>query len=238
MIQENIQWDEIEMQKKFQVFLDKYGTKYMSDALHTIKENFGQNLERPPFDIMSQVYAALQALPEKYNYYNGVMEDLEKTFGIDRHIVEIGGGMYPAFAELVDQKQRKIKKGTITVYDPYLVPDKLGSIHLIKECFQMDTRLDNADLLVGLLPCQQTIPMVEKANHDHLEFYILMCGCTHFPNDYYMNYLPITEAAWHNYVYEVADRTKESTASLEVGYLPDQYEMPYPIIKKKYKQKK
>ncbi len=106
-------------------------------------------------------------------------------------VLEIGGGCFPAFSKYFDEFQREHNMGgTITTYDSRLITNKLGNIKLHKENLYEDMSVQSYDLIVGIMPCDAKELIVKKATLEHKEFFIAMCGCTHYDG------FSIPQGAW------------------------------------------
>lgn len=172
------------LKSRFQRFADKYSSKYSDSAWEYIEENFFKELHSncAP-DILMQVYSELEINPSPAMFYHKHLRLLKKLFPIDGNIVEVGSGRIPAFANLLAREQIHIGKGTITLYEPLLVElnPKYPNMTLHKEYFNTDTDISNADLVVGIMPCEATESILESAISNQKDFYVAMCGCVHSP---------------------------------------------------------
>lgn len=173
-----------QLKKRFEVFKDKYSHKYSPKAWEYIEDNFFDMIhsnETP--DILMQVYSELDITPSSAMFYRKHLKLLKSKFPIDGNILEIGSGRIPAFANLIASEQNRIKKGTITIYDPLLVEltPKYHNMTLHKEYFNLDTDVSMYDLLVGIMPCEATESILESAISNKKDFYVAMCGCVHSP---------------------------------------------------------
>lgn len=94
---------------------------------------------------------------------------------------EVGAGSYPRLAELVlptlQQNHHKL-----TIYEPNIILDKLGSAKIIKDKFTMQTNIVDVDTIYGLFPCDATISMIDKAfqeNKNLLQHFVLAITLLH-----------------------------------------------------------
>ena len=176
-----------EIQKKFLAYKEKYSDKYSKEAWKYIEEHFFENIhnsETP--DILMQIYTELGIVPPIRNFYHKHLRLLKRIFPLDGNLVEVASGRMPALANLIAGEQRKIGKGTITIYEPLLVEmtPKYPNMTLHKEYFYKDTDISDADLVVGVMPCESTELILENAIKNNKDFYVAMCGCVHSPLDY------------------------------------------------------
>lgn len=220
-----------EIRNSFFNYLDLYGENYPEDTLEYIKYNFEHDINfEEVSSVMYQIYTKLGLVSKYSNRYFGFMEELINHFNIDQNIVEVAGGYFPIFAEELGKLQRS---GSITVYDPNLVVNNLGRLVLKKETFHLGTNIDNCNLIVGISPCESTGTIIKKANSEHKEFFIAMCGCDHSPSSIYRP----SYYNWESYIYDLIDASIDENASIETVYINERYEYPYPILMKKYNHK-
>lgn len=168
-----------------QNYLNEYQEKYPKDAIEFIKNNFLNNYDtKCDPDILIQLYANFGIIPPEENYYLNFAKMIGDKYGWNCQILEIGGGFFPAFSYHISQLQKvKQQGGSITVYDPLLVTTSLENIALHKEKFTEETDISSFDVLVGIMPCEATRLIIKKAIKDHKQFFIAMCGCTHYHDD-------------------------------------------------------
>lgn len=189
-------------------------------------------------DLVVQVYSACGLLNEIDNIYLEFIQKIKKYFTLDTNIIDVGGGFYPALASYINEEQIKLGKGSITVFDPLLIPSKLKNIILKKEEFTEETKVDKCDLIIGTYPCEATIPIIRNARKNHNEFSIALCGCTHFSKEYlytipfYMSH-HITKL-WNDYVMDETYKNLPNDMEVKIDYF-DNPNHPYPILTKKYK---
>ena len=224
----NIQ-DEKQFNRDFHAYLEQYYILYSRACQKEMIRHFGNGLgEEFCADIITQIYSALGYIPNENDRYYGFVMMLKDMYGLDNKIVEVGAGYYPAVAKHIDSMQTS---GTITTYDPIILMNELGRIIIRKEEFTKKTAIDDADLVIGFSPCEASELLINKANENNKEFSIAVCGCTHFDTNYTRHYSPRVND-WINYLYESAKEGKKDNESIEISYLDDKYEYPYPIISK------
>lgn len=228
--------DKIVYLKMLSHYLKIYQDKYPDLAVQFIEEHF---LERMPIsdttDLLKQIYALFGILNEDENCYLGFANMVGERYGWNSHILEIGGGFFPMFSKYVDEfQQENGSKGTITVYDPDLIVDRLGNIALHKECFTEEMSVESYDLVVGIMPCEATRMIIRKATKEHKEFFLAMCGCVHSSN----LAIPSALISYGSYVDEIYALAKLQEkdgfeVTKESGW---QYSFKYPIISSKRKK--
>ena len=220
----------------FRKYLKEYGSEYSDTSLEFIKENFlklTQPGETP--DILVQLYAKFGMLNETENIYFGFSKMIGDKYGWDSKILEVGGGYYPIFSKYIDDSQTKEGTGTITVMDPVLVTNKLGNVKLQKQEFAHDMDVSNFDLLVGICPCEATTEIIKSAVINKKEFFVAMCGCTHFPM-YDMPWFYGQAYLYHMWVDEVmrlAQEQEKDGFTITQEYVDN---FPYPIISSQIKK--
>ena len=230
--------NEQEALKRFYKFMKKYGHLYQDHERDFINEHFLEFLYSPSCaDILMQLYGELGIEPKIGTFYNAHLSRIQELYGLDKNILEVGGGRLPTFANKVAAYQHKLKKGTITMYDPLLIKTKpaFKNLTLCKEEFTIDHDIHSYDLVTGLLPCEATEAIIVSACRAHKDFYVAMCGCSHF--QYYDPFGYCSPHMYQNYVVQLAEDliNEHEMGELVVDFLPDEYEIEYPIL---YNRKK
>lgn len=189
-------------------------------------------------DIVLQVYSECGILKDEDNIYLEFIKNLKRYFTLDKDIIDVGGGLYPALATYINKEQIKLKRGSITVFDPLLIPSKLKNIVLKKEEFTENTRVEKCDLIIGTYPCEATIPIIKNARKNNKEFSIALCGCTHFSKEY-LNTIPFYMSQyipklWNEHVMDEVYKNLPNDMEIKIDYFENPIHQ-YPIITKKYK---
>lgn len=223
-----------EIKNKLDKYIDKYLLKYTSDELEYILSNFERYLyEKVAPDILMQVYEELGIEHKIGTFYQEHFNRINRRFGLDKNILEIGSGMMPAFANKVACYQQTIKKGTITLYEPLLIIDepKYPNMTIYKEKFTKDTIIKDYDLLVGIFPCDSTRLIIEQACNNQKDFYIAMCGCVHNSMPMY----PMSPKMYQQSIIDTATKLVEENnmGELIIEQLPEDYDIDYPILHNK-----
>ena len=209
--------------------IDTYGHLYSDYALEYILDASKNDLKfEDKGDIMRQIYASIGALPDEINLYKGLLEIIKNNFRIDKNIIEVAGGCYPILSKYIDDEQQQIGKGTITVYDPQLVTNKLGNIKLMREDFTMSTPIDGCDLFMSFAPCEVTECFIKKATQAKKEFIVALCGCVPSNQGNY-GYYQFPES-WYGEIYNLAEKSIDDNFELSVSYFDSNYGYDYPII--------
>jgi len=195
--------------------------------LEFIKENFNEYLDKQePVDILKQIYAELTLLKPENNIYLAVLEKIKELYNINSNILEIGCGAFPVFSKYIDKEQTN---GSITAFDKYLAPTKLGNIKLYNRNLTKENNVEKFDLLVGIWPCDATTLIIEKAYEANKDFFIAPCKCTHFSKEYLRYHLPSLED-WENFLYHFARNNVGPDKEVEVDYLDSKYNFNQKII--------
>ena len=222
-----------QIKRKFLEFLKKYGHLYPNEALEFIKDNFSKGLtDVCQADLLMQINQELGVTFPIPSFYEAHANKLMEHFDVGCHITDVASGMVPAFANLIAARQLKIGKGTITLYDPELLTTepKYRNMILHKEEFTTSTDVSSSNLLVGILPCGATEDIIESACTNHKDFYVAMCGCTHFK--YISPFMIVSPELYQDHVIRLAEKLLEQydNGHLVVDQLTDDYEINYPIL--------
>lgn len=208
-------------------FLNRYGDKYPKEVLEYIKTCIKNECINS--DTLKQIYSSVGLINPKYDLYFQFLNKIKEKFGIDKNILEVGAGFYPALSEKIDKQQNLIGKGTITAYDPNLIVNNLGNINLNKEYFNSQTPLNNIDLIVAVWPCHATEDIIKISCNNNIDFSIVLCNCIHHIDDAYKNI-----RSWQEYIYEFGKNSISKDKILELDYIDnDGYiidEKPYELV--------
>lgn len=223
---------------KLKDFLNKYGKSYEDDILEFINNEFYnlQDINNIP-DVLMELYVEFGMVSDYENFYLGFSKMIGEKYGYDSNVLEVGGGCYPIFAKYMREQQIYHNgHGTVTVYDPRLVTTKINDLKLYKKEFTLDTDIKKYDLLVGILPCEATRLIIEKAILNNKEFFIGMCGCTHFDlGEYHWGpFGPISRSydEWVDIVYNGALVCKDKGYDVSKTYVKN-FKFSYPVISSK-----
>ena len=200
-----------------------------------LKEEGLEERERiMPTEIM-QMYSELGVVPDEDNSYLAHLNNITNFFGVDRNILEVAGGAIPTMSNIIARKQLQLSSGTITMVDPFVfgTESKYSNLKICKQEFNELFDVKQFDLIIGIMSCGVTDKIIEAATKNNKDFYIAMCGCgaeAYF--SYY--YFDVPE---YNYLIPYAKRLVEENnmGNLEITYLDDKYDIPFPIIYNKRK---
>lgn len=222
---------ELELQK----YLLKYGNLYNEAALKFIKDNFFylMNIPHSP-DILLQIYSEIGVYKGENDIYNAHLNNIKKHFDISGNILEVAGGMFPAFGNLLAKEQLKLNSGTVTVMDPELIINspRYSNMKLVKSKFESISNLDNFDLVVGIYPCEATENIIIKSCESRKNFYLAMCGCVHFSLYNGMVY-GYTKKAYQKYIIDLTNKflEKYDNGTLEFDTIDSKFgRESYPIL--------
>ena len=163
-----------------------------------------------------QMFSAIGALNKEENPYYQMMKKIEEEYGLDRNIIEVSCGMFPALSYEIAKRQKELGKGTITGYDPELVTKTLTGTTLVDKKFTLSTPLPENSLIIGRKPCEATETIIRTANIKNIEFYIQVCSCNHTPIEYRLTHLPKpNQLLWHTYIEELAQDTLPKNFKIE-----------------------
>lgn len=196
-----------ELQKRFKEYMNKYEQAYLDmssdEEFYWLEESvssfLSSNLVSAYLEPMvgdsmfQQIFSGIDALPNEINPFYQMMKRIENEYGLDRDIVDVASGAFPALAYEISKRKKElgIKKGSITAFDPRLAVTKLDGITLVKSKFALATPVSQETLLVGRKPCDATEIIVRKSSIQNLEFYIQMCHCEkHVPTEFKLSHKP------------------------------------------------
>ena len=215
---------------RYEKFLLKYESLYNERMINYIKEHFWDSMDEVVPDVLMQLYSEFGIL--KNNFYLEHLNKLKQRFDITGNILDVGSGVIPAFGNLVAKEQLRIGSGTITLYDPklILVKPKYPNMKLVKKEFTLDTDVSNFDLITGILPCGATEDIIESACKNNKNFYLAMCGCTHFKA--FPLFTPLTAETYQDHVIGLTNNLlkKYNNGELVIEKLDDSHELNYPIL--------
>lgn len=208
-----------ELEKRFIEFIKKYEDNYdqLSGEYEFLEMSIPSYLllnykdayynPRGNDTILYQIFSAIGALPKEVDPYYQIMKNIEQEYGLERDIIEVGCGMFPALCLKIAERQKEIGKGTITGYDPELVTTSLDGVVLKKEKFTLATPLPKNALIIGQKPCEATETIIRKSSIKNLEFYIQLCECKHnVPTEYKLSHLG-NKNLWDSYINEITENT-------------------------------
>ena len=179
-------------------------------------------------DIIREVYDELSVIPDENNIYIGFMNLISEIYDIkDKKILEIGGGVLPRLGKRISTV---LDTGKIVVYDPRLshYEQSTDKMRLVKKEFRRDSSIDDADLIIGLMPCKAAEVIVDSAITNNVDFVLALCEGG-FHGDEYDFYESPEE--WINSMISYTRREVEDKGmgQLKIKSL-EKYGSPYPVI--------
>lgn len=230
--------NEEQIAQLYNSFCQKYKSIYTKEEWDYIENNFWTYIfSSTAPDLLMQIYTELGIESPKGNFYQKHLNNLKTKFDINCHVLDVASGIIPSFANLLAYEQLKTSKGTVTLYEPLLgiTKPKYHNMTLYKEKFTKNTSIKDFDLITGIMPCKATEAIIENACRNQKDFYIAMCGCTHF------EYIPwgmyVTPEMYQDYVIDKTNRLldKYDNGTLVIEKLEGETEITYPIL---YNRKK
>ena len=111
----------------------------------------GQNFMYFPY-VTREIFDRLGLMPHEENVYSRFADVVDELYDIrGMNILEVGGGVYPTFAERICTKA-----GKVTVYDPRLAKGEQDTdkLKLVRKDFKKNMSLRDYDLVLALMPCK------------------------------------------------------------------------------------
>lgn len=210
-------------------YFNEHGNSYKDVEIRRIMNQFGTSYG----DHLTQIYYALGLLEDEENPYIGFTQLIEKLYGLDINILEVGGGVYPALTSEITKRQLVIGKGSITVYDPLLSKNvNFKKAILVKEGILNTTDFSKYDLVIGKEPCSATTILIDNCLKQKKDMLVSPCKCYNLLPEY-IEYDddPLTD--WYNYV---KNYMGNYTNTVETNYLSKKMHYDNPIYTKSLKR--
>lgn len=219
-LQEELESKRIRIRKKY---ADKYGSRVW-DFIERNMEYY-LNDECAPHEL-KELYDEMGLELSYGNFYEAHLQKFMEHFDITKNIVEIGAGYIPVFAKKIANEQMKLGAGTITVYEPLLIPRRsnIKNMHLHRKEFKSNTRIKEFDILTGIYTCDATEVIIESACRNKKDFYVALCDCdklgTGNPDDTHKYIIAKTERLLNEY----------DNGTLVVDVLGNKFQSKIPIL--------
>ena len=217
------------MTKKVIDFFNEYPDIFTDIQKKTIinySKKFSKYLLVP--DNVREVYDELNLIPDDNNIYLGFIKLVENIHSLEnKKIIEIGGGVLPRLGKRISST-RNIKN--IVVYDPRLSKYECDTpkLKLKRERFERSTSIEDANLILGLMPCEAANIIVDSAINNRTDFVLALCeGGPHGDEfDYFED-----EGEWLDDIIKSAslDVEQSGMGKLKIKYMRE-YGNPYPVI--------
>ena len=193
-----------------------------------IMDNFSSGIFTDFSDaLLRQIYDELNLIDDEHNIYLGFTSLIERVHGLDKNILEVGGGKIPCLGKSIALRQ---KSGTITVYDPSLIITDTSHKNLIlkKKNFTTQLIIPKPDLIIGFTPTTATDQILEYAFATNTDFMIALSDV--FDEiDYYQE-----DDIWTHWqqekIYEARAKVTENNMGKLLVDTLEKYDNPYPII--------
>ncbi len=222
---------DLKTKQAIQRFLNQYPEIFDDyEKEYLLNYRIGSRDEDIP-DLVREVYDELGLLKDKDNIFIGFQELIGEHFDLkNSNIVEVAGGIIPRLGKRISSIQ---ERGKITVYDPRISPYEKNTSHLklVRKRFHEDTRINGSDLIIGLMPCQATYPLLWSAFKTQTPFMVALCeGGPHGePYDFYED-----ADEWVHGVLCYADNQAKKNGMGPLVVLEevfkDDYHDPWPVI--------
>ena len=224
-----------ECKRQVNEFLDAHKEYYTEREIAYIRNNATLLTRGPKINygssVLRQVYDSLGLIPQEENIYHGFIDIIESQFDLDRNIVEVAGGIIPSLATKIALRQ---KSGTITVYDPRIITPTNYPQNLIlkKQQFHRDIQLPGAQMIIGFMPCEAALPIIESACLNEMDFMVTLCEGGLKTGYEWLE----TDEEWIEYIKYLATKGMrgKNMGTLETTDLK-KYNFEYPVIYNKRK---
>ncbi len=226
------------MNERFRRFVDSHLDYFNEEEQEYLKnESIKSILETPGLmpDVARQMLEVIGYYDDKKEKsgYETFMNIAEEEFGLDKKIVEVGGGIIPVLGHKISLRQNH---GSITIYDPRLTSHYPATDKFIlkKEKFSRNTDIKDTDLIISFMPCTATYELIDTVTKKRKDFLIALCeGGPHGePYDYFES-----DEEWVNAMLLLAQRGIEDNDMGKLKVLSfDKSISPYPVIYNKRKQ--
>lgn len=223
-----------EYRRRMSTFLETHSSYYTEAELRYLKKLMERRSDANIYrDKLRQIYDELGLIPDSANIYQGFLNLIIEKYGIERNIIEVGGGIVPSLSKKIALRQ---KTGKITVYDPRLMPITTTNERFVlkEEYFSKSTSIGDADLIIGFMPCEATIDIIDSALENRVDFMIALCeGGSRIGFEWLEN-----DEEWISFVVNYANvkSRAHNFGTVENAFLHE-YKDPYPVIySKRFKQ--
>lgn len=185
----------------------------------------GQNFMYFPY-VTREIFDKLGLMPYDANVYSRFADFVKEIHDIKgMNILEVGGGVYPTFAERICTQA-----GKVTVYDPRLTkkqPDT-DKLKLVRKEFNKRMSLSGYDLVLALMPCKGAEAVLDACVEQDKDFIVGLCeggphgDCFDFYED---------EDEWiHSMITYADSRIRRNGKGKVLTKQLDGCSYPYPIV--------
>lgn len=218
-----------DIDKLVQNFVEKYKDFYTKDEYRYLTNAKASEI-KPEYmiDILRQIYEEKYIYKEEYSAYSYFIKLIEQEKGLEKNIVEVGGGIIPSLAKKISIRQGK---GTITIYDPRLnnYYKENNRFILKKELFTEKEDIRDKDLIIGFMPCEATETIIRTATNNKKDFMIAMCEGG--PHGDYFDYFEDEEEWLSSMICFANSQCQDNNlGKIKILEFPKRYNINYPII--------
>lgn len=229
-----------EIEKLYLEHMKNNRSKYDPGLVRFMERDFMNSIgQHRVFSEFTQMFDEFEAIDPRDNMYFYHLQKLKENFDIGCNILEIGGGAIPSFAKKIAREQIKMGTGTITVYDPRLIVSnypEFNNMTLYRTEFDSTIDISKYDLITGIMPCMGTDEFLDAVRACKKDFYMALCGCDHFADRFGYYQFGFYRPSYNDYLNIANDICEEcDLGELVIDYLPDEFEISYPIIYNKRK---
>lgn len=210
-------------------FLARHSDDIDPYELEFIKRNLthinGQNFMYFPY-VTREIFDKLGLMPHEANVYSRFADLVNELYDIKgMNILEVGGGVYPTFAERICTKA-----GKVTVYDPKLAKGEADTekLKLVRKDFNKQMCLRDYDLVLALMPCKGAEAVLDACVEQDKDFIVGLCeGGPH--GDYFDFYED--EDEWiHSMITYADSRIRRNGKGKVLTKQLDGCSYPYPVV--------
>lgn len=217
-----------EKRKLLMQFIEEYSQYFSENEKRIILSENTTSSKKLLTDVTRQVFTELGFIKDEDNIYQAFIDIIKEEFGLERNIVEIGGGVVPSLAKKIALSQNK---GTITVYDPRLINNMYSNIPNLKlkrQAVSTKTQIEQADLYVAFMPCEATQTIIDIAGKNKVDF--IIAACEGGPHGDIYDYFEDEEEWLHSMIYHARRQIEyNDLGTLETKSL-QKYNDPYPVF--------
>lgn len=217
-----------EKQKLLMQFMEEYSQYFSENEKRIILSENTTSSKKLLTDVTRQVFTELGFIKDEDNIYQAFIDIIKDEFGLERNIVEIGGGVVPSLAKEIALKQNT---GTITVYDPRLISNiysDIPNLKLKKQAVSSNTNIEQADLYIAFMPCEATQTIIDIAGKNKTDF--IIAACEGGPHGDIYDYFEDEEEWLHSMMYHARRQIENNGLGTFERKSLQKYNDPYPVF--------
>lgn len=226
------------MEERFKLFVNEHLDYFDADELEYLNNETVKSILETPGLMPGLARQLLEVIgyyddKKEQSGYELFMNIANEEFGLDKRILEVGGGIIPVLGHKISLRQNH---GSITIYDPRLSNYFPATDRFIlkREMFNSNTSIKETDLIISFMPCTATYELIDTVTKQQKDFLIAMCegGLHGEPYDYFES-----DEEWVSSMVDFAKRRVRDNDMGELIELSfDESISPYPVIYNKRKQ--